>query len=159
MTRTVRLIRAQQDLRSIMAAWSDETKAKITEEQLKRGAKIVEHELVDDFDLVLWENTSIPGVTFYVVSLNIGQYDPFDQELAKQSIPAEKHRKPQETIKSMVSVLERWIGKYGRLTIGSSNEKKFWQYLKLLVPSLVEKGLKVEHINEANPNLGVFLSR
>lgn len=158
-SRAVRVIRAKNVLKPVFAAWSDETKNRITKEQLENGLKPVTHELLEDFDLVLWvSDAPYRGSFLHVVSLNKGEYDPFDKGIQNARIPAGKFRGQKAMMESMLTILIGWVDKYNQLLVGSDNEERLEQYARLLKPALAAKGITVRPFPEA-PQLGLLLSK
>ena len=158
MTRTARILHAQCSLRYILGAWSEETKQQITEKQIEKGVSLVTHVVVEEFDLVLWQ-TPIRDFPFYFVTLNVGQYDPFDQGTIESTVPQEKQRGYKDALERIVTTLVNWVDEYGRIAVGSSNVRKRDRYMSILFPLLQKYGVEVEPIRAEEPALGSYLTR
>lgn len=157
MTRILRVLRAQRDARLLIATWSKETEKKIIDEQSHIGSKMVEHAYPNEYDLVLWENEKVFGTPVYMVSLNAGEFDPFDKSVVNKKIPADSMVGQKKVLEEIISTLRDWINKYGQLAIGSPNNDKAVSYFKIIMKYMEKDGLKFKPISEEKPNLGFFI--
>ena len=131
--RMITMLRAQKRMTKICAAWSEETKQKIVDEQKERGSELVEHEETALLDLSLWcySGLEVYGIPLYSVAINSAEYSPFEMDLVKTKIPAEKLQGYKEIVNNIVNILSVWIDKYGGICIGSSDMRKFEAYSRI----------------------------
>jgi|ERR1051326_2874486 hypothetical protein len=116
--------RADEIVRHLLEAWTSEKKAEIVARMKERHADLVEHDVAGDYDLTLWHYTR---EGYYVVAINSGQEDP--TTVSGQEAEPRAQRLPW---KKMTSTLSRWVRRYGKLLVGSTDPEKTDQYKKLL---------------------------
>lgn len=156
--RIAKLYREDRKQRKLFAAWSEETKQRIILEQGLKGGALVEHEVTNLFDLSLWKyDFEIDGLQVYSVAFNAEEHDPFSKEIVNSKIPADKVKGYKALLESVAIVLSNWIDKYQRLSIGSSNLRKFKTYLKILKEPLEIRGIRFRPMFSKKPDLGYFI--
>jgi len=102
----------------VTEAWSPEKKAEIMADTGNRGYRMIDHLVMDDYDLVLWFLTKVDSAVNepYVVSINNAQHDPTQPDEQAAHFSADSGNLP---IKAIKEKLMEWIAKYGSLAVCS----------------------------------------
>lgn len=108
----------------MLEAWSPDRKAQIAQSMNQRGAVLIAHEVIGDFDLTLWH---YPVHGYHAASLNSGQEDP--TTLSGQERQPKAQRLNWGAVKTQ---LHRWVDSYGKILIGSARTERIAQYRRLL---------------------------
>jgi len=141
-------------LRVIMEAWTAGRKSEIVS-QMQGKAKIIDHAVFKDYDLVLWEVNGVaadlsPTGTMYAVSLNSGQENPTDPDTQRVKFPGTAIGHVPGS--SMVEVLKKWVDEYGRIAIGTVALNRLNIYRKIL-----SRFFKINDIIPGEPDRGFYI--
>ena len=119
----------------------------------KRQWKLVDHEVLSDYDLALWVGTEGLLKDTYAVSINNGQYDPgdyFTQKFGKS------YRKDAPVLykknSEILLILHSWARTYGKLLVSSVDEKRLRVYRRIL-----SQDFSIVDYDAAVPMAGFFI--
>ena len=126
----------------LLEAWTPERKEQIMGRMKERGAALVDHVQIGDYDLVLWHYVAND---IYAASLN-SQEDP--TELTGQIRQPKAQRLHWGGV---VLQLRMWVERYGKLLIGSTLESRTQQYRRRLYRNFLVADWK-EH-----PDAGFYI--
>lgn len=115
---------AHQIVKDLLEMWTPERKDEIIQSMTKRGASLVDHVTIGDYDLVLWH---YPKINAYAASINSGQEDPTTMD-GQEKRPRSQHL----NWHSVVVQLQKWVKSHGRILISSTHRNRIGQYRKLL---------------------------
>lgn len=139
----------------LQEAWSALQKAGIVKQMAMRGGRLLDHVVLNDFDMTLWsipiDKEFDPSGVINAVSINSEEHDPTDPETQHIKFPGSSLR--HLPISSMMEVLNHWVKDYGRLVIGSVNLKKLNIYRKICQ----RHGFKITNLDQGRPEAGFFV--
>lgn len=139
-----------------VAAWSPDRKQEVVNDAEKKEVYLVDHKLFDGYDLTLWKTIVSTGEYVYMIGLNSNNYSPFDEDIVNQNQPGTT-TKPKQNLQDGLDIIQSWSKQYGKLLIGTPNEKKSTTYLKLLSRTLEKSGFKLELASPGDFTMGYFL--
>jgi hypothetical protein len=112
------------------------------------GMKIIEHEAIGPYDIVLIQAPNyfkkIFGTNDYLYQIAIQQeeYD-FSDRQQQEKIPS-RNILTKSFLEEAKKLINNWIGRYGRLSVGSENDTKNLRYASILS----RLGFNVRSVNE-----------
>jgi len=141
-------------IKKLLETWTPKRKQSIVRKNAERHQELVDHVVLDDYDLTLWYTpVSIdfePSGHLFAVAINSEQHDPTDELPQRLKFPGSSLR--HLPITSIAGVLRRWINDYGKLAIGTVELRKLEIYKKLLQ----KHGFKITDMRDT-PNAGFFI--
>ena len=103
----------------ILEAWSPESKDRIVQDNARKGVRLIDHVVLDDYDLTLWKVPvnpakvlSAPSGVLWSVAVNSEQHDPTQLATQHAKFPGSSLRHTPAS--SFVQVLRDWIADYGK---------------------------------------------
>jgi len=140
----------------ILESWTEARKKEIVDRMAARKTELMDHVVLSDYDLTLWRvpvnKDFYPSGVLFSVAINSEQHDPHDEKEQHTHFPGSSLRHLPFT--SIKSVLQKWIGDYGQLAIGSVERHKLHAYKRMLEKS----GFKIEPMFSDNFDYGFFVS-
>lgn len=131
-------------------SWSEQRKAEIETAMTARGFKLLEHTVIGDFDLALWigtGNDELKGIK--ALSINNGEIDPGSTEgQSEQTTPQFLNWS------KVLSLLQIWVDRYGKLLVGSAESVKLTRYRRAL-----GKKFSISDYDEDQPMRGFFIDK
>ncbi len=138
----------------VLEAWSQERKSEIIRKNAARGLVLLDHAVLDDYDLALWrvpvDLDFAPTGILHAVSINSEEHDPTERDVQMVKFPGSSLR--HLPVASISDILRGWIRDYGKLAIGTAELRKLNIYRRLLL----KQGFTITDMS-GNPDRGFYV--
>ena len=137
----------------LLEAWTQQSKQQIVSKNADKGITLIDHVVLDDYDLSLWRVPVVtdfkPSGVLYAVAINSEQHGPTEEAPQRIHFPGSSLRHLPVT--SVAKVLRNWIETHGKLAIGTVERSKLNAYRRIL------RDFKITDMSSEDPNYGFFI--